>query len=232
MQVLIGTRTISWSEISQENVHGLVQDFLNYFSLLQINFLILHIITNYSTTGVCNFSRGVLTRHILKNIRVEYTFSKTRSYRTATSLKRDFDTGVFLWVYKQLFYRTPVINLCKSRLHYRVVVTKNFTNWQENICDRVLYIIVAGKKARNFSEKKNFMKYIFSWILWSFPEKYFRIALHRAQSPWLPILVDFLNFKAIFFMDYSRYSEAQYLCFRQYFVTTLQSLFQSPLPVV
>ena len=222
MQVLIGTRTISWSEISQVNVHGLVQDFLNYFSLLQINFLILHIITNYSTTGVCNFSRGVLTRHILKNIRVEYTFSKTRSYRTATSLKRDFDTGVFLWVYKQLFYRTPVINLCKRRLHYTVVVTKNFTNWQENICDRILYIIVAGKKARNFSEKQFHEIY----FLVNFMKFYFRIALHRAQSPWLPILVDLLNFKAIFFMDYSRYSEAQYLCFHQYFVTTLQSLFQ------
>ena len=78
----------------------LVKDFLNYFLLLQINFLLSHIITSYLTTTVCNFSRGVLTKHILKNTRWESTFSETSSFRTATSLKRDFSTGVFLWVYK------------------------------------------------------------------------------------------------------------------------------------
>ena len=70
----------------------LVKDFFNYFLLLHINFLLLHVITNHLTTKVCNFSRGVLRKHILKNIRREYTLSKTWSYRTATPLKRDFDT--------------------------------------------------------------------------------------------------------------------------------------------
>ena len=82
----------------------LAKDFLNYFLLFQINFFLLHIITNYLTTTVCNFTRSVLTKHISKNIRGESTFSKICDYRTATSLKRDFDTDVFLWVCKQLFY--------------------------------------------------------------------------------------------------------------------------------
>ena len=72
MHVLISTLTISWSEISQENGHMLegflVKGFLSYFLLLQINSLLLRIITKYFTTIVCNFSRGVLTKHILKNI--------------------------------------------------------------------------------------------------------------------------------------------------------------------
>ena len=70
----------------------LVKGFLSYFLLLQINSLLLRIITKYFSTIVCNFSRGVLTKHIL----IKQVFSKTCSYRIATSLKRDFDTGVFL----------------------------------------------------------------------------------------------------------------------------------------
>ena len=66
----------------------LVKGFLNNFLLLQTNFLLLHIITNDFTTAVCNFSRIVLTKYILKNIRGEFTFSKTCSYRTAKPLKR------------------------------------------------------------------------------------------------------------------------------------------------
>ena len=48
------------------------------------------------TTALRNFSTGVLTKHILKNIRGDSAFSKTCSNRTATSLKRNFDTVVFL----------------------------------------------------------------------------------------------------------------------------------------
>ena len=132
----------------------LIKNFLNHFLLLQTNFLSLHNITNWFTITVCNFSRGVLTKYFLKNIRGESTFSKTRSYRTATSLKRVFATDVFLWVCKQLFYRTPVNNSWKSSLHYREncsTIPKNFTNWQENTRDRVLYIDFAGKKTYNFT---------------------------------------------------------------------------------
>ena len=50
------------------------------------------------TCMVRNFLRGVLTKQIFKNIRGDSAFSKTCNCRTATSLKRDFDTGVFLWV--------------------------------------------------------------------------------------------------------------------------------------
>ena len=116
----------------------LVKDFLNCFLLLQTNFLSWQIITNYFTTTLCNFSRGVLIKHILKNIQGESTLSKTCSYRTATSLKRVFATGVFLWVCKELFYRTPVINFIK-----------NFLNWLENTRDAVLYIDFSGKKTCN-----------------------------------------------------------------------------------
>ena len=42
----------------------LVKNFVIF--LLQINFLLLHIITNDLTTKICNFFRGVLTKHILK----------------------------------------------------------------------------------------------------------------------------------------------------------------------
>ena len=101
----------------------------------------------------------------LKNIRGESTLSKTCSYRTPTSVKRDF-TQVFP-------ERLQTAQHVKNRLHYRVAVPKNFTNWQENTRDRVLYIIVAGKKASIFTKKKlhqpcflvNLMK--FSWkIFW------------------------------------------------------------------
>ena len=108
------------------------------FLLLQTNFLSWQIITNYFTTTLCNFSRGVLIKHILKNIQGEPTLSKTCSYRTATSLKRVFATGVFLRVCKQLFYRTPVNNFIK-----------NFINWLENTRDAVLYIGFSGKKTCN-----------------------------------------------------------------------------------
>ena len=47
----------------------LVKDFINYFLSLQINILLLHIITNDLTTKVCNFPRGFLTKHTLRNIR-------------------------------------------------------------------------------------------------------------------------------------------------------------------
>ena len=116
----------------------LVKDFLNCFLLLQTNFLSWQIVTNYFTTTLCNFSRGVLIKHILKNIQGEPTLSKTCSYRTATSLKRVFATGVFLRVCKQLFYRTPVNNFIK-----------NFINWLENTRDAVLYIGFSGKKTCN-----------------------------------------------------------------------------------
>ena len=47
-------------------------------------------------TAVRSFSTRVLTKHILKNIHGDSVFRKTCHYRTATSLKRDFDTVVFL----------------------------------------------------------------------------------------------------------------------------------------
>ena len=50
--------------------------FLKLLLLLQTNFLLLRITANYFTTTAWNFSRGVLTKHILKNIRGESTFSK------------------------------------------------------------------------------------------------------------------------------------------------------------
>ena len=56
-------------------------DLLNYFLLLQANFLLLNIITNYFTTTVYNFFGGVLTKQILKNIPGESSFSKSCSYR-------------------------------------------------------------------------------------------------------------------------------------------------------
>ena len=100
----------------------LVKDFLNYFLLLQTNFLLLHIITNCFTTTVCNLSRGVLTKHI----RGGSTFSKTCSYRAANSLKRVYNKK--LWkqftLQRKLFY-----------------VPKNFTNWQENTRDIVSFIL-------------------------------------------------------------------------------------------
>ena len=66
------------------------------------------------------FFRGVLAKQILKNIRGESTLSKTCSYRTPTSVKRDF-TQVFP-------ERLQTAQHVKNRLHYRVAVPKKFTN--------------------------------------------------------------------------------------------------------
>ena len=122
MQVHIGTPTIRADLRPHRKTciwlrEFLVMDLLNYFLSLQANFLLLNIITNYFTTTVCNFSGGVLTKHILKNISGESSFSKSCSYRNATSLKRDLDTGVFLQVCKQLFYRTTVNKCVLKKLH-------------------------------------------------------------------------------------------------------------------
>ena len=138
---LTGKRGYDWT---------LVKNFLNHLLLLQSNFWLVHIITKHFTTTVCSFSWHVLTKHILTKIQEGSTFSKICSHRKATTIKWDFHTGVFLWVCKQLFYKTPVNNTCKSRLDYRTAIPKNFTNWQENTHDRVLYITIAGKSARNF----------------------------------------------------------------------------------
>ena len=99
-----------------------------------------------------------MTKHAFKNIRGESAFSKACSYRDATLLKRErlrrrcFPINLRIFS-DQRFYRPPVNNTCKSRLHYRVAVSKNFIKWQESTRDRVLYIIVAGQEARNITEK-------------------------------------------------------------------------------
>ena len=63
----------------------------------------------------------------LKNIRGESTLSKTCSYRTSTSVKRDFAQ-----VFPERLQTASLQNNCeehvKNRLHYRVAVPKNFKN--------------------------------------------------------------------------------------------------------
>ena len=67
-------------KISQESVHIIERRYskgiLKLLLLLRTNFLLLHITVNYFTTTVFNFSRGALTKHILKNIGGESTLSK------------------------------------------------------------------------------------------------------------------------------------------------------------
>ena len=55
------------------------------------------IFTELATTF---YKRGVVTKQVLKDIWGESAFNKVCKYRAATWLKRDFDTGVFLWAYK------------------------------------------------------------------------------------------------------------------------------------
>ena len=55
------------------------------------------ILTELTTTF---YKRGVGTKHVLKDIWGESAFNKVWKYRTAKWLKRDFDTGVFMWVCK------------------------------------------------------------------------------------------------------------------------------------
>ena len=95
------------------------------------------------------------TRSLLRG---ESTFSKTCSYRTARSLKRDFNTSVFLWVWKQLFYRTPVKSTWESILHYKVAVPKNFKNRQKKVNSFILSFRVRSP-AILLIKYVNFMKF-------------------------------------------------------------------------
>ena len=63
-------------------------------------FLQLFFIFTDLTITFYNFSRGVVTKHVLKDISGESAFNKVSKYRAATWLERDFDTGVFMWACK------------------------------------------------------------------------------------------------------------------------------------
>ena len=63
-------------------------------------FLKLFFVFTDLTNTFYDFPRGVVTKHVLKDIWGESAFNKDCKYRAATGLKRDFDTGVFLWACK------------------------------------------------------------------------------------------------------------------------------------
>ena len=70
----------------------LVKDFLNYFYYYRLIFYCCLLWQIIWPPKFAIFLKDVLRKHILKKIQGEYTLSKTWSYKTTTSLKRDLDT--------------------------------------------------------------------------------------------------------------------------------------------